>query len=406
MFQFTGSKPNNKLLSPCSIESMNPVIVNKGLRCLKTDIGPVCGNAIIEDGEECDCGTSGTCRYVDPCCIPSDVNNSVDIPCTFGHNKTKTCSPKLSPCCSDDCVPISTSRKQTCLRRSDCTRASYCDGVSSSCPAPVNLPDGKPCNGGRQICESGKCSKSICELLKLKDCQCTSKPLYCHVCCKEYNASKDECAPVGHFEGAPKYSVNLRTEKGYGCNANTGFCDHKHVCIMKSLDTVLDIVDTFLSSRFQRDIDDWIKHHVSYVFGGILCSLAIVIIFVTTYKRHRDSHVEALRVGRLTIAFDEAMLQKVIYCKTLETFQKKIDCRIQQVMFGKGKEFVEAVGRLSLFFPTASVPLLLETAKCSANEEAAVRILLIRGFPMRGFCVSAVDDQSHCLLQMEPTRTP
>ncbi|XP_041351461.1 disintegrin and metalloproteinase domain-containing protein 10-like [Gigantopelta aegis] len=403
----SGDKPNNKQFSSCSIEYIHPVIVRKGF-CLKTDTGPVCGNAIIEDGEECDCGTSGTCRYIDPCCVPSDVSNSVDIPCTFGHNKTKTCSPKRSDsaCCSEDCVPISSSRKQTCKHRSDCTRASYCDGVSSSCPAPVNLPDGKSCNGGRQICVSGKCSKSICEWLKLKDCQCTSKPLYCHVCCKEYNASKDECAPVGGFAGAPKYSVNLRTEKGYGCNANTGFCDDKHVCVMESLDNVLDIVDTFLSSRFQRDIDDWIKNHLFYVFLGIVFIVAIIMVFVIRWKMHHDTHVEALRVGRLTIALEEALGQTGIYFNKLKTFEKKMNCRIRQIMFGIEMDSVDAVVRLSLFFPTASVPLLLETAKCSANEEAAVRILLIRGFPMRGFCVSVVDDPSHCLLQTDPTRTP
>ncbi|XP_041354184.1 disintegrin and metalloproteinase domain-containing protein 10-like [Gigantopelta aegis] len=402
----SGYKSNNQLFSPCSIKNIHPVIVKKGPRCLKTDIGPVCGNAVIEDGEECDCGTSGTCRYVDPCCIPSDVTNSLDIPCTFGHNKTKTCSPKRfdSACCSEDCVPISASRKQTCKHKSDCTRASYCDGVSSSCPAPVNLPDGKPCNGGRQICVSGKCSKSICEWLKLKDCQCTSKPLYCHVCCKEYNANKDECAPVGFFAVARKYSVNVTTEQGHGCNANTGFCDQKHVCILKSLDNVLDTVDAFLSSRFQRDIDDWIKNNFFYIFVGILFTLVVITVFVITSKRTVDSHVEALIMGRLTIALEESLRQKDIYFKKLKTFPKIINSRIHEIMFGIEMDSVDAVVRLSFFFPTASVPLLLETAKCSANEETAVRILLIRGFPMQGFCVSAPDDPRHCFLKIRPTR--
>ena len=30
--------------------------------------GPVCGNAVVEDGEECDCGSVEDCPLLDPCC--------------------------------------------------------------------------------------------------------------------------------------------------------------------------------------------------------------------------------------------------------------------------------------------------------------------------------------------------
>ncbi|XP_041351385.1 disintegrin and metalloproteinase domain-containing protein 10-like [Gigantopelta aegis] len=401
-FVISGNEPNNVLFSSCSIQNMNPVIVKKGF-CLKTDRGPVCGNAIREDGEECDCGTSGTCRYVDPCCIPSDINNSVDIPCTFGHNKTKTCSPKHSPCCSEDCVPIRSSKRQICRPKTDCSHESYCDGVGSSCPASVNLPDGKPCNGERKICESGKCLTSICEWLKLNDCQCASKLLFCHVCCKEYNASEDECAPVGSFAVAPKYSTNVRIQMGHGCNGDKGYCDKTHVCIMDRLDDVLDI---FASNTFQEDIDRWLEKHWFYVVGGFIIILVIVVIFVVTFKRHHDSHVEALRVAKLTIVLAETLRQKRIYLKKLESFRNKMERKIQQIMHGKRIDLTEAVGRLSLLFPTAPMPLLSETAKCSADEEAAVRILLIRGFCLQGFCVSVLDNPKPCFLQTEANETP
>ncbi|XP_041350780.1 disintegrin and metalloproteinase domain-containing protein 10-like [Gigantopelta aegis] len=390
----SGVKPNNEKFSPCSIENIYPIIVKKGARCLKTDIGPVCGNAIIEDGEECDCGTSGTCRYVDPCCIPSDVNNSVDVPCTFGHNKTKTCSPKQSPCCSEDCVPISSSRRQICRPKTDCSSESYCDGVSPSCPTSVNFADGKICNRGRKICESGKCLTSICEWLKLKDCQCASKPLYCHVCCKEYNGN--ECAAVGSFAIAPKYSRNLRTETGHRCNGSKGYCDEKHVCITGHSDDVLSIFNTFLSSTFRQDIESWLENYWLYVVGGLIIILIIVVVFVITYKRHEDRHVEALRVAKLTTVLTETLHQKKTYLKKRVYLQDTFERRIRQIMLGKRIDFTEAVGRLSLLFPTAPMPLLSETAKCSANEEAAVRILLIRGFCMRGFCVSFPRKPNHC----------
>ena len=405
MYEFVipGDKPNNRLFSPCSKERINPVIRHKG-NCLKIDRGPVCGNGIREDGEECDCGTIGTCRYDDPCCTPSDIKNATYKPCTFIQGKS--CSPKYSACCSDKCVPVQFKKIQICKPETECARASYCDGVNAICPEPDILPNGTVCNYGRQRCEKGICLKSICEYLKLKDCLCRSEHLYCHVCCKKYYSSDDTCAPVHTFAHAPNDTMNLRTQKGQPCNAYTGYCNVRHECITGSSNDIPSIVDTFLSKYFQENIYNWLMHYWLYVFGGCMCSLGTVILFVVTYKKRHDKHIEALMVAKLTNVLHEALLEKKKYWGKMESFQKKIDNRIKQVMHGKDIDSVEAVGRLSVLFPTASVSLLLETTKCSACEEAAVRILLMRGLPMQTFCVSTPNDSEHCLLQIEPKETP
>ena len=400
-YVISGRRPNNRKFSPCSIQGMHPVIVKKGIQCLKADTGPICGNGIREDGEQCDCGTSGICQYVDPCCIPSDIKNSTDKPCTFGHNKTKTCSPKYSPCCSEECVPINSNKKRICRPETDCTRASYCDGASARCPFSVLLPDGTACNGGRKICESGLCLKSICEQLQLEDCQCDSKPLYCYLCCKEYSANKVTCEPVGTFAHAPNDSLNLRTQKGYRCNANKGYCDDKHVCVMERLDDIQMILHTFLSSGFQQDIVRWFRNYWSDIFGGFVIIMTIVVIFFITYRRNSDRHIEALRAAKLTTALSKTLRQKLIYVQRLENFENKIEQKINDIMLGERMDFTEAVGRLFLLFPTAPIPLILNIVKCSATEESAVRMLLIRGYPMKEMRVLVPKNSIHCLFQTD-----
>ena len=97
---------NSYIFSPCSIANIYPVIVNKGTCLTKTT--EVCGNAIKEEHEECDCGKSSICDLIDPSCTPSDASNSnPDPPCTLRKNggspsptnppSSPTTNPPMSP---------------------------------------------------------------------------------------------------------------------------------------------------------------------------------------------------------------------------------------------------------------------------------------------------------------------
>ena len=44
-----------------------------------------CGNGIVEDSEECDCGSNDTveCAEVDPCCVPGNCTLKEGAECRF-----------------------------------------------------------------------------------------------------------------------------------------------------------------------------------------------------------------------------------------------------------------------------------------------------------------------------------
>ncbi|XP_070800315.1 disintegrin and metalloproteinase domain-containing protein 9-like [Pituophis catenifer annectens] len=133
-------------LSNCSKEAYFTFLQNQGQNCflnLPKDVvteKKTCGNGLVEDGEQCDCGmeeacvASGCCR--DDCQLIPGAN------CLQG------------PCCQD-CKLL---KEGTVCREavSDCDLDEYCLGTSESCPPDVFKQNGMPC-GIDSTCYSGAC---------------------------------------------------------------------------------------------------------------------------------------------------------------------------------------------------------------------------------------------------------
>ncbi|CAG2173558.1 unnamed protein product [Oppiella nova] len=87
----SGDKRNNNKFSPCSLKSINAVLNTKAKSvkgCFQEPQDSICGNEVVETGEECDCGWEEDCK--EPCCYPMRTNPPHDeVPCR--------CEPLLSP---------------------------------------------------------------------------------------------------------------------------------------------------------------------------------------------------------------------------------------------------------------------------------------------------------------------
>ena len=104
----------------------------------------MCGNGIVESGEDCDPGIG-----VNSTCCNSKT-------CKFTNNAV--CDPSSSPCCTSQCqfAPAT----QVCRPSIDpvCDTQEVCTGNSSACPADVFAPNGKSCGPNGLACATGRCT--------------------------------------------------------------------------------------------------------------------------------------------------------------------------------------------------------------------------------------------------------
>ena len=91
----SGIEPNNDRFSVCSKDSIeknvNRVRSKQGSTCFIKSDDPICGNKIVEEGEQCDCGDLNTCT--EDCCFPGGSGNNQ---CKLRPGKT--CSPSQGLC--------------------------------------------------------------------------------------------------------------------------------------------------------------------------------------------------------------------------------------------------------------------------------------------------------------------
>ena len=104
----------------------------------------MCGNGIVESGEDCDPG-----KGVNSSCCDSST-------CKFINNAV--CDPSSSTCCTAQCqfAPAT----QVCRPAVDptCDSTELCTGNSSACPADGFAPNGKSCGPNGLACATGQCT--------------------------------------------------------------------------------------------------------------------------------------------------------------------------------------------------------------------------------------------------------
>ncbi|XP_077352304.1 disintegrin and metalloproteinase domain-containing protein 8a [Festucalex cinctus] len=147
MAESVGTVPP-EMFSSCSKQQLNRFLEEINPACLldtpstgRIYGGPVCGNAFLEPGEECDCGSVKECK--NPCCNATNCKLSAGAQCAEGeccHN----CQLKAS---GSVCRP----------KTGNCDLAEHCTGLSASCPPDAYVQNGLPCNRGKGYCYNGQC---------------------------------------------------------------------------------------------------------------------------------------------------------------------------------------------------------------------------------------------------------
>lgn len=125
--------------------------MNKPKKLFRTS----CGNGIVENDEECDCGLADHCT--NPCCDASKCKLRPKAKCATGE------------CCDKStCQIIDKQQHHVCRSSmSVCDIAEVCDGQSEYCPQNVFIRDGTECLEGYAYCYAGKCESRNDQCKKL-----------------------------------------------------------------------------------------------------------------------------------------------------------------------------------------------------------------------------------------------
>nr|CAG4651655.1 EOG090X02I4 [Triops cancriformis] len=234
----SGERPNNSKFSTCSTGNVSSVLdaLQEGRKknCFTEWNGAFCGNKIVEETEECDCGyDDAECQ--ESCCYPrvvSDDDRRQD-PNAQGCKRRpgKQCSPSEGTCCTSNCTFVSVSRGLQCKAESECSGFATCNGSSARCPLPPAKPNGTECNGKTQVCQSGECSGSICSKWGLRECFLTSQHIedkrkLCELACLYATPGGNaSCRSTSELISELRLPEGISLRPGSPCDNYQGYCD-------------------------------------------------------------------------------------------------------------------------------------------------------------------------------------
>lgn len=134
--------------SKCSGDDFERLILRGDGVCLKNMPSPfdvvgiaVCGNGLLEEEEQCDCGTPQECT--NECCDAATCRFTAGSACADGS------------CCSNCQIKVAGTPCRSSIN--PCDLPEYCTGQSAFCPEDFYIMDGRTCENNAAYCFEGRC---------------------------------------------------------------------------------------------------------------------------------------------------------------------------------------------------------------------------------------------------------
>lgn len=231
-----------------------------------------CGNGIVEDGEECDCGGEEGCGE-NSCCDPET--------CQFRDGAE--CDDANEMCCNN-CTFASS---DTICRESKgpCDPAEYCTGNSSTCPDDEHRDNGEECSDDDHpdydlICISGHCTSrdlQCVQLLENTTLRVGGDEVNVSRACDDDRSCQLSC--VDPSSGPTCITTSQNFLDGTPCRGGNGQCERGR-CVGGS--SFGDSNGPFSPSWFERN-----KATVIGVVCGILGLILLLILLGCIRRRIR-----------------------------------------------------------------------------------------------------------------------
>lgn len=276
----SGDRLNNNKFSICSIGNISAVLKVKKDSCFLESGHPICGNGLVEEGEECDCGYNDQCK--EDCCYSADSEEGQKCKRKPG----KICSPSQGPCCTPQCT-FKMSNEE-CRLESECAKEGRCNGRTALCPASEPKPNNTSCHKDTQVCINGACTGSLCEKYGLEVCICAKEEgkdeaaELCHVCCQE-KMKPNTCSSTGSERWAQFFNKKVVTlQPGSPCNDFKGYCDVFMKCRLVDADGPLArLKKAIFDAEFYSSVADWIVKHW---WAVLLMGIALIMLMAGFIK--------------------------------------------------------------------------------------------------------------------------
>ncbi|KAJ8727401.1 hypothetical protein PYW07_001520 [Mythimna separata] len=337
----SGDRKNNNKFSPCSLRAIDPVLNNKARSpkgCFTEPQPAICGNGVVEEGEECDCGWASECT--DVCCRPQAARPPYK-PCTLTEHSV--CSPSQGPCCTASCT---LKFGDKCRSDNGCRDAAFCDGKRANCPQSRHKPNRTRCDK-ELVCYMGECTGSICLAYGLESCQCAPRKddprSACELCCRKpggecqssfnWNTSPydddprsacelccrkpgGECQSSFNWNTSPYDVPDMYAKPGTPCNDYNGYCDVFQRC--REVDPsgpLATLRKLLLSDESIAGFKRWVLKHWYAVLLILLAVIALLVASTRFLGRHGKKlksvtiiHSSTTETVRLPDAADQGLI--------------------------------------------------------------------------------------------------